>query len=193
MSEFFNTLRQALPADSVPLLQRGAGALVVLILAVIVYKLLVRSLSLLRQRNALPSHTFELLRRILRWIFVPLAMLLVLQQFGVLENVWAALTTVLAMVAIGFVAVWSVLSNTFCSLVLMISRPFSVGDTIDIPSDHLKGKVIDFNLMFTTLRDDQGDLIQIPNNTFFQKPIRRRVGTATISLDEQVERQEPAG
>jgi small-conductance mechanosensitive channel len=51
--------------------------------------------------------------------------------------------------------------------------------------------VIDFNLIFTTLRDDDGSLLQVPNNTFFQKPIRRFVGTETRTLDQQVDREQP--
>lgn len=70
-----------------------------------------------------------------------------LQQFGVMENAWATLTAFLAMVAIGFVAVWSVLSNSFCSVVLMMSRPFDVGDTVEVSGQALRGKVIDFNLI----------------------------------------------
>ena len=120
-----------------------------------------------------------------------MAILLVLQAFGVMPNVWASVTAVLAMVAVGFVAVWSVLSNAFCSVVLMIVRPFNVGDSIEIPGDTWRGKVIDFNMIFTTLRDDDGSLLQVPNNLFFQKPIRRIIGSNTISLDQQADREHP--
>jgi small-conductance mechanosensitive channel len=115
----------------------------------------------------------------------------VLQQFGVLGNAWAALTAILAMVAIGFVAVWSVLSNSLCSILLMVTRPFNVGDTVEIPDVNLRGKVIDFNLIFTTLREEDGSLIQVPNNTFLQKPIRCRVGEGKVTLDEQADREQP--
>ena len=41
-----------------------------------------------------------------------------------------------------------------------------------LPDADLKGKAIDFNLMFTTLRADDGGMIQVPNNLFFQKVVR---------------------
>jgi len=119
-------------------------------------------------------------------------LLLVLQCYGLLVNAWTTLTAVLGLVAIGFVAVWSVLSNMLCSMMLLVSRPFEVGDTIEVPVDSLRGKVIDFNLLFTKLQDEDGSVIQIPNNTFFQKPIRRRSGTGGVQLDEQLMRHEPA-
>jgi small-conductance mechanosensitive channel len=88
------------------------------------------------------------------------------------------------------VAVWSVVSNVLCSLLLLIIRPFQVGDTIELPTQSIKGKVINFTLMFTTLRGDEGELVQIPNNLFFQMPLKRRIGTSTIDLSEQLHRQE---
>jgi small-conductance mechanosensitive channel len=103
-----------------------------------------------------------------------------LQSIGALHSVVTAVTGVFALVAIGFVAVWSVLSNTLCSLILMVVRPFRVGDTIGFPPDDYRGKVVNFNMIFTTLETDDGLLLQVPNNTFFHVPscARKEVGTS---------------
>jgi len=45
--------------------------------------------------------------------------------------------------------------------------------------------------MFTILRADNGDMIQIPNNTFFQKSIRRTPGEKKIDLYEQLVKEDP--
>lgn len=166
-----------------------AGSLLVVLLVFIVYRFAVYGLGTLQAKGKLSERMAFLIRRVARWAACVFALLLVLHQFGLLENTWASLTAILALVAIGFVAVWSVLSNAFCSLLMMIVRPFDIGDTIEIPADDLKGKVIDFNLIFTTLREENGNLIQIPNNLFFQKPIRRRQGSATISLETQLNKE----
>jgi len=57
----------------------------------------------------------------------------------------------------------------------------------------LKGKVVDFNLMFTTLEekiDQEADnntiLTQIPNNIFFQKSLRRRKGPDAKGLGQHL-------
>jgi small-conductance mechanosensitive channel len=91
------------------------------------------------------------------------------------------LSTVLAMVAIGFVAVWSILSNTLCTIIIMIFRPFSVGDEIEFAGDPVKGRVIDLNFFYTTLDAGDGSVLQVPNNMFFQKVVRRRVTAAAIA------------
>jgi small-conductance mechanosensitive channel len=192
MSDYLQQLENALPQVSPEILTRAAAALVVLLIAFVVYWSLVRSMATLRAKHKLSENTFVLLRRLCRWTIFPVMVLLAAQQFGMLENLWAAVTAMLAMIAIGFVAVWSVLSNTLCSVILMISRPFNIGDEVEFPGEEVGGKVIDFNLIFTTLRDGEGYLIQVPNNIFFQKPIRRKVGQSTMRLGEQADRTEHA-
>jgi small-conductance mechanosensitive channel len=184
-------LNQYLPADAGWLVRSTLSAVLLLLLLFIVYVWLRRGLRAYEQRGRLSPHTFAIARRLFSWAFWGIAILIVLQQFNVTDNVWTSLTAILAMVAVGFVAVWSVLSNAFCSVVLMISRPFDVGDSIEFPGESWRGKVIDFNLIFTTLRDDEGAMLQVPNNLFFQKPVRRIIGKNTVPLDQQAEQGQP--
>jgi small-conductance mechanosensitive channel len=184
-------LNQYLPADAGWLVRSTLSAVLLLLLLFIVYVWIRRGLRAYEQRGRLSPHTFAIARRLLSWAFWGIAILIVLQQYNVTGNVWTSLTAILAMVAVGFVAVWSVLSNAFCSVVLMISRPFNVGDSIEFPGDGWRGKVIDFNLIFTTLRDDEGAMLQVPNNLFFQKPVRRIIGTNTVPLDQQADQGQP--
>jgi small-conductance mechanosensitive channel len=168
------------------LLKYIVPVVVVIVVVWFVYFLIVRSLMFLYKRKRISGAIIFYLRRILRWAAVLTAIALILQALGVLENAWAAITAILAMIAIGFVAVWSVLSNALCSLMLMVVRPFGIGDSLELPPDDLKGKVVNFTLMFTVLRTENGDLIQIPNNMFFQRVVRRKPGKIDISLDEQL-------
>jgi len=120
-------------------------------------------------------------------------LILLLGEFDVpVTALWAVLSTVLAMVAIGFVAVWSVLSNAFCSVILLMFQPFRVGQRIEMPASGVGGKVVNFNMLFTTLQAEDGDLVQLPNNTFFQQPVRCRRGEKGVSLDEQLFKSEEA-
>jgi small-conductance mechanosensitive channel len=50
--------------------------------------------------------------------------------------------------------------------------------------ENLKGRVMDRNLMFTTLSEESGSVLQIPNNLFFQKIFRvsDNVPVATVNL-----------
>ncbi len=157
-----------------------------IVLGTLLYVLVRRGLNQLAKKGAVAEPLIRIFRILLRWIFVTVLLLLVLQQLGVLDNVWAAVLAVAAMVAIGFFAVWSVLSNALCTLLILIYNPFRIGDFVTIPSDGVSGEAVDLNLMFTTLRTEEDDLIQIPNNLFFQKVIRRKRGKENVSLYEQL-------
>lgn len=166
------------------LLQGLGGIVILLALLALLYYLGSRGLDAARRQERINDHLRMVLEQLLRWTLVVVAVLAVLQWFRVLEDAWTLITTVLALVAIGFVASWSVLSNVLCSLILMIARPFQVGDTVELTAQGLRGKVKRFDLLFTTLEAEGGDLIRVPNNAFFQGPFRCRPGDADVPLEE---------
>jgi small-conductance mechanosensitive channel len=122
-----------------------------------------------------------------------IALLLIFGRFYDLSGVWGAVSTILAMVGVGFVAMWSVLSNTMCTFVLILSRPFRIGDHVELVGDAASGTVVDLTFIYTTLRAEDGSLLRIPNNLFFQKIMRCREGRSQIELEEQLKRTELAG
>lgn len=134
-----------------------------------------------------------LLNRIGGFLVLLGGILLILAEVGVeIAPLWTLVSAVLAMIAIGFVAVWSVVSNTLCALMLLLYQPFKVGSTIELTATGTRGTVINFNLIYTTLQSEEGDLIEVPNNTFFQQPIRHREKETCIGLDEQLPREADA-
>lgn len=113
------------------------------------------------------------LHRLGRYAIILIAFAALVQVFGVSENVWTTLTGLMAMVAIGFVAVWSILSNVMCSMILLIHRPFRVGEYIAINGEDISGKVLEITLLQIHLEMDDGGIAQIPNNLAYQKVIKR--------------------
>lgn len=145
------------------------------------------------QWAGLPRLAFAPIRLMLRYAILVVAAALILGLWGFqLGTILALLGTVLGLVAIGFVAVWSVLSNFLCAFVLVLFKPFSVGDEVELTGgDGVKGKVIDLSLIFTTLEVGPDETILVPNNTFFQRIFKRRVGTVTVGLDYQLRQEKP--
>ncbi|MDY7108084.1 MAG: mechanosensitive ion channel [Planctomycetota bacterium] len=188
MQQFINEVMSRLD----PIIVGLPRAIVMVLLVWIAYFLASRALMLLDGQRKVSPVAASFIRRVLRWGALVLAVVLALQAFGLLENAWAAITAVLAMIAIGFVAVWSVMSNALCSLIILIVRPFEIGDTLEFPPDNLKGKVVNFSLLFTTLRTEDDRLLQIPNNMFFQRVICRTRGEGPIDLDDQLLREKDA-
>lgn len=166
----------------------GPQTALILVVAVALYLLASHGLSLLGRRSRLPVATVATLRILTRWGFVLLTGAALLQSWDVLQSVWAAVTAVIALVAIGFVAVWSVLSNVLCSFILLGARPFRIGERISFVGEQVSGRVESVTLLYTTLRCEDGAQLLIPNNQFLQKSIRRELpGTPPKEPDTESE------
>ncbi len=170
--------------------------LIILLAAGLMLRVIRMVLALLESRKLFSSAIIIIFRSILRWMVFICAGLLILHQTGIsLNNIWAIISAIVAMIAIGFVAVWSILSNLLCTLMLIIFHPFRIGDEIEVIDPAMtagvNGKVKNINLMFTILQqrdapDGAPVFIYIPNNLLFQKIIRRKAGERTFSLDRQL-------
>ena len=120
------------------------------------------------------------------------AALLILNLFGTpLTAVITTLGTICGVLAVGFFATWSTLANFPCTLYLVFTKPFSVGDDLEMTGDGMKGKVIDITMAYTVLQDAEGYHVNIPNAQFLQKQFRRKPGTVAIPLGEQLRKAEP--
>ena len=168
-------------------------AIVIILGGVLINLVASRALSLLAKRTDLSEADVAPARNMLRWLVRIIVFVLVLSVFGFeLGGIWALVSTVLAMIAIGFVAVWSLLSHSTATILLVIIRPFRVGDDIALPSENMAGRVIDLNFFFTTLLDHEGNEWRVPNNLFFQKVTKRTKQPASTNLSAQLHNPEPA-
>ena len=151
------------------------NSFIVLAFALLIYYVASRLIRRLDRDTHLDHSLVVTLRIVLRWLFVLLTSAAIMQVWHVLDQFWAAITALLTLVAIGFVAVWSVLSNVLCSLILLAARPFRIGQRIALPPDEmLEGTVVEVTLLHTVLKTDTGDVLKIPNNIFFQRTLQIR-------------------
>lgn len=169
----------------VPVLQ----IVLILVVAVLLRWLLLRLVRGLSQRNGLPPQFLIGARRVISTVVWLGAGLLALDRLGVSATVlWTAFTGFAAVAAVAFFAAWSVLSNVFCALLIFTTRPFRLLDVVELvdSSDKpgVKGRVIDINLIYTTLQETAADgtrnVVQVPNSLFFQRMTRRWRGDSTL-------------
>lgn len=171
--------------------------LIIILGGFVTYLLLQRGLNSFARKRYISGSLAGVLKILLRWAMIVLVVLVTLQQLGVqMTVVWAALSAGVVFVGVGLVAVWSVFSNALCSLLLLIFQPFRIGDRIEIidatGGTGLRGKVVNLNPIFTYLEEEEGDgnghghesVLYVPNNTFFQKTIRRWQSLTSERLDE---------
>ncbi|MDB5895977.1 MAG: mechanosensitive ion channel protein MscS, partial [Rhodoferax sp.] len=159
----------------------GLQIVMIVMLAMLLHHAVRRLLRRAVRRYRLPMELVMPIGGVARWLIVGGAFLMCLERLGVSATVlWAAFSSFAAVGAVAFFAVWSVLSNFFCALLIFTVRPFRIGDYIEIIDSGEKpgarGRVIDINMLFTTLLDvdaaEPNVQLQIPNTLIFQKMVR---------------------
>ena len=110
------------------------------------------------------------IKRFITFAFTGLFFALLILIWGInLKNLWVSITGVVAMIAVAFFAIWSLISNILAGLIIFFTSPFKINDTIEIKPENIKGKVLAINTFYTLLMDDGGNHINVPNSLFFQK------------------------
>ena len=164
----------------------GAQILLILFAAWLIQRTLRRLVRRASAHYQLPDELLVPINGLIRWIIIASALLLILERMGVSATVlWTAFTGFATVGAVAFFAAWSVLSNLFCALLIFTVRPFRIGDYIEVldtaEKPGAKGRVVDINLLYTTLQDHDavhtpehgGAWLQIPNSLIFQRVVRR--------------------
>jgi small-conductance mechanosensitive channel len=164
---------------SVPILEKILHALLIIFLAIPAKNFLVIAISYLqntvarRTENRIDDIIFELLTRFSGFIILATAIIIALDLLGVNVMPFIAGAGV-AGVAIGFAAK-DTLSNLIAGILLIIDRPFEVGDRIEVWSAPAGtatwGDVIDIGLRATKIKTTDNIVIIIPNNEIMLRDI----------------------
>lgn len=168
----------------------GLQVLVIISLALLLVRFVSRCMARLAARYPLPQELLLPVRGGLQWLIAGGALIMVLERFGMSATVlWTAFSGFVAVAAVAFFAMWSVLSNLLCAVFIFSAGPFRLGDRVELIENGdkpgVKGKVVDINLLYTTLEElresGETNMVHIPNSMFFQRMVRRWQGPVTHS------------
>jgi len=170
----------------VPILEKIFHALLIILLAIPVKNFLIIAIGYLQIKiahqteNKIDDIIFELLARFSGFIILATALVISLDFLGV--NVIPFIAGAgIAGVAIGFAAK-DTLSNLIAGILLIIDRPFEIGDRIEVWSapagTSTWGDVIDIGLRATKIKTTDNIVIIIPNNEIMLRDI---INYTTIS------------
>ena len=177
MEDLFKHVQTAAPG-----IRLAVSLTIIIIGALVLSGILKRLINRLRDAMHLTAVMAKRIHTFRRWMFWILAILLILEELGAFNSAWSVITAGLAAFSVGFVAAWSMLSNATAALLIITFRPFRLGDSVEImdaDGKSLGGRVVDMNLMYTSLLvegnsevHEPDKYLRIPNNLFFQKVMR---------------------
>ena len=174
----------ALWAIAVEYAPRIAGAIIVLIVGGMIANWLSAIVTRAIDKTKIDPTFRPMLATGFHYLLLGVIGLIVLQQFGVqTASLLAVLGT--AGLAIGL-ALQGTLSNVAAGLVLLLLRPFEVGDQVEVSGQI--GTVLGLALFHTNLRTDDGADVLVPNKAVLDGSIRNmsrypdRVISMTITV-----------
>lgn len=188
------------------LLEQCAKTLLALGLGFVLLRVIARLQLKMLQEAWLPPTLGLIISALVRWLVIGVGALIVLEINGMpLKVVLAGLFSITLVVAIAFFASWSVLSNIFSSILLLIFSRIQVGDVVELRDTRrdepgVRGRIIDINAFFVTLEELEldGDFghkppqVQIPSHFFFYRTMRLWPGENTRSLKDAFENNPPS-
>jgi small conductance mechanosensitive channel len=163
----------------IPILESVLSALMILFLASPVIRVMGVILQTVEKRLTDKTETqvddviFDLLNRFAGVIIYAIAVILALDILGINVMPFVAGAGILG-VAIGFAAK-DTLSNLIAGILLIVDRPFEIGDRIEVwtaPSGSATwGDVIDIGIRATKIKTTDNIVIIIPNNEIMKRDI----------------------
>lgn len=119
----------------------------------------------------------KIIRKAINITSICICLALILIIWGVNQSDLAAyIGSILTVVGVAFFAQWSLLSNITSSVILFFNHSVRIDDSIIIMEAkeyEIEGRISDIGLFFVTIKTKQGEEINMPNNLFLQKIIKK--------------------
>jgi len=160
------------------------------------YRILNKELTKLKESKRLEENFAVNLNRVFKWIFALIAIGVVVAQFGFDVGLIAGFMALAGGTILGFASM-NTIGNAIAGIIVMISKPFKIGDRILFNKQF--ADVIAIDLIYTRMRTLDNVMISVPNqqlltseiDNYGKKETVRRSCSVTIGYDvpsEQVEK-----
>ena len=162
----------------------------------VAYRFLNKEITKLKERNKLEENVAFNLNRAFKWLFALTAMGIVVAQFGFDVGLVAGFVALAGGTIIGFASM-NTIGNAIAGIIVMISKPFKIGDRIFFNKQF--ADVIAIDLIYTRMKTLDNVLISVPNQQLLTSEIEnygkkntvRRNCSITVGYEvpsEQVEK-----
>lgn len=159
------------------------GALIILIIGIIVSKYVQKLVLKLLLKNNIDETLSGFISNLVRVLVVVMMVILALGKLGISIAPFIAALGAISLTA--GLALQGSVSNFAAGVILVMTKPFKIGDTITVHDVY--GEVEEIKLSYTVLRNEDGEEITIPNkymigdvlvNSFSYRVVEGSVGIA---------------
>ncbi len=166
------------------------GALIILIIGIIASKYIQKLILKQLLKNNIDETLSGFISNFIRFLVVAMMAILALGKLGISIAPFIAALGAISLTA--GLALQGSVSNFAAGIILIITKPFKIGDTITVNSVY--GEVEEIKLSYTVLHNEDGEQITIPNkymigdvlvNSFAFRVVEGSVG---ISYDSNVQK-----
>jgi len=131
-----------------------------LIVVLVVYKLLTRQITRLKEQRKLEESVAFGLNRAFKWISLLVIIGIIFAQFGIEVGIIAGFLALAGGTIIGFAAM-NTIGNAIAGIIVMVSRPFRIGDRILFKDQF--ADVVAIDLIYTRMKTLDNVMISVPN------------------------------
>jgi small-conductance mechanosensitive channel len=145
-----------------------AFSVIGIVIVYVVYKLLARQIERLKGQRRLEESIAFSLNRTFKWISILVILGVVVAQFGFDIGLVAGFLALAGGTIIGFAAM-NTIGNAIAGIIVMVSRPFKIGDRILFNGQF--ADVIAIDLIYTRMKTLDNVLISVPNQELLTSEI----------------------
>ncbi len=159
-------------------------ALIVYFIGTFIIRLLLKVIKKALRLHNCDDGVQQFLLSLVKYTLYALLFVVIVGLFGITTTSISA-----AVAAVGVtagLALQGSLSNFAGGVLILIMRPFKVGDYIIEDSHKNEGTVTHISIIYTTLRTDNGNLVQIPNGTLSNSSLTNITSSGKRRVNERV-------
>jgi small-conductance mechanosensitive channel len=118
---------------------------------------------------------------LVKTILIVISAVIILFQFSTVSATVAGFISIGVGSIIGFSS-RNTISNAIAGIILLSSRPFKLGDRVQIGNVESLGDVIEISLIFTKIKTIRNEMVTIPNQVLLQNQIKNYSGYKFLAL-----------
>ena len=120
------------------------------------------------------EHRSTLVLKYISFFITMISMIAIFILWGVRpKDIILTVSSLFTIIGVAMIAEWSILSNVTAGIILLLSFPFKIGDTIRIHDKDfpIEAEIDDIRAFHTLFRTKEGELISYPNILLLKKGV----------------------